>query len=98
MWLRVCSQSEFFIDNLLVRVHFTILMTRWTGLAPWEFVFPFPGSFTSTFLSQIKEGNPTFFEAQDNQEISGLDTYNIKKNPRYRSSSSLLSLQVLEGP
>ena len=27
---------EFFIDNLLVRVHFIIVMIRWTGLAPWE--------------------------------------------------------------
>jgi len=25
-------------------------MIRWTGLAPWEFAFPFPGSLTSTFL------------------------------------------------
>jgi len=25
-------------------------MIRWTGLAPWEFRFPFPGSLTSTFL------------------------------------------------
>ena len=41
---------EFFLDNLLVRIHFIILMSRWTGLAPWEFEFPFPGSFTSTFL------------------------------------------------
>jgi len=24
-------------------------MIRWTGLAPWEFEFPFPGSLTSTF-------------------------------------------------
>ena len=39
---------EFFIDNLLVRIHFIIVMIRWTGLAPWEFEFPFPGSFTST--------------------------------------------------
>ena len=23
-------------------------MIRWTGLAPWEFEFPFPGSLTST--------------------------------------------------
>jgi len=36
-----------FIDNLLVRIHFIIVMIRWTGLAP----FPFPGSLTSTFLS-----------------------------------------------
>ena len=25
-------------------------MIRWTGLAPWEFEFPFPGSLTSTFI------------------------------------------------
>jgi len=41
---------EFFIDNLLVRIHFIIVMIKWTGLAPWEFEFPFPGSLTSTFL------------------------------------------------
>jgi len=39
----------FFIDNLLVRNHFIIVMIRWTGLAPWEFELPFPGSLTSTF-------------------------------------------------
>ena len=43
-------EIEFFLDNLLVRIHFIILMIRWTGLAPWEFEFPFPGSLTSTFL------------------------------------------------
>ena len=43
-------QREFFIDNLLIRNHFIIVMIRWTGLAPWEFEFPFPGSLTSTFL------------------------------------------------
>ena len=36
-------------DNLLVRIHFIIVMIRWTGLAPWEFEFRFPGSLTSTF-------------------------------------------------
>ena len=41
---------EFFIDNLLVRIHFIIVMIRWNGLAPWESEFPFPGSLTSTFL------------------------------------------------
>ena len=40
---------EFFTDNLLVRIHFTIEMIWWTGLTPWEFEFPFPGSLTSTF-------------------------------------------------
>ena len=40
----------FFVDNLLVRVHLITVMMRWTGLAPWEFEFPSPGSLTSTFL------------------------------------------------
>jgi len=44
------SEREFFIDNLLFRIHFIIVMIRWTGLAPWEFAFPLPGSLTSTFL------------------------------------------------
>ena len=44
------AKREFFIDNLLVQIHFIIVMIRWTGLAPWEFEFPFPGSLTSTFL------------------------------------------------
>ena len=44
------AEREFFIDNLMVRIHFIIVMIRWTGLAPWEFEFPFPGGLTSTFL------------------------------------------------
>ena len=43
-------EREFFIDNLLVRIHFIIKMIWWTGLAPWECKFPFPGSLISTFL------------------------------------------------
>jgi len=31
-----CCQRDFFIDNLLVRIHFIIVMIRWTGLAPWD--------------------------------------------------------------
>ena len=42
-------EREFFIDNLLVRIHYIIVMIRWTGLAPWEFEFPFPGSVIPTF-------------------------------------------------
>ena len=52
-WRRVAGgEREFFMDNLLIRIHFIIMMTRWTGLAPCEFEFPFPGSLTSTFLMQ----------------------------------------------
>jgi len=49
---RVGAEREFFIDNLLIRIHFIIVMIRWTGLAPWEFQFPFPGSLASTFLGE----------------------------------------------
>ena len=28
----------------MVRIHLIIKMIRWTGLAPWEFTFPLPGS------------------------------------------------------
>jgi len=34
--LPVLREREFFIDNLLVRIHFIIEMIRWTGLAPWS--------------------------------------------------------------
>ena len=37
-------EKEFFIDNLLVRIHFIIEMIWWTGLAPWRLEFRFPGS------------------------------------------------------
>ena len=41
--------SDLLIDNPLVQIHFIIVMIWWTGLAPWEFEFPFPGSLTSAF-------------------------------------------------
>ena len=47
-------EIELFIDNLLVRIHFIIVMIRLTGLAPWEFEFTFPGSLTSTFQGPLK--------------------------------------------
>jgi len=45
-------EREFFIDNLLIRTHFIIVMFWWTGLASWEFEFPFPGSLTFTLSLQ----------------------------------------------
>ena len=56
------SKREFFIDNLLVRIHFIIEMIWWTGLAPWEFGFPFPGSLISTFLGRIKRFWHSFWQ------------------------------------
>jgi hypothetical protein len=54
-----CPDKEFFIDNLLVRIHNSIVMIKWTGLAPWEFEFPFPGSLTSTFLEPLTPTSST---------------------------------------
>ena len=48
-------EREFFIDDLPVRIHFVVVMIWWTGLAPWEFDFPFPGSLISTFLSGAED-------------------------------------------
>ena len=50
---KACRERDFFVDNLLIRIHFIIMMIRWTGLAPWKFEFPFPGSLTSTFLGGL---------------------------------------------
>ena len=43
-------KREFCIENPLARIHFIIEMIWWTGLAPWEFEFPFPGILISTLL------------------------------------------------
>ena len=36
-------ERDFSLDNVLVRVHVTIELIWWTGLASWGFGFPFPG-------------------------------------------------------
>ena len=46
------ENKELFVYVLLVRIHFIIVMMKWTGLALWQSEFPFPGSLTSTFLSE----------------------------------------------
>ena len=58
-----CSgpKREFVIDNLLVRIHFIIVIIRWTGLAPGEFEFPFLGSLASTFLGNVYMCNGSNF-------------------------------------
>jgi len=33
-WIQKVREREFFIDNLLVRIHLIIVMIRRTGLAP----------------------------------------------------------------
>ena len=48
-------KGEFCMDNLLVRIHFIIVIIWWPGLAPWEFEFPFPDSLISTVLDELKK-------------------------------------------
>jgi len=48
---RAFREGDFFLDNLVVRTPFIIVMIGWAGLAPWEFELSFPGSRTSTFLA-----------------------------------------------
>ena len=49
------AERDFFVDNLLVRIHCIIVLIRWTGLAPCKFEFPSPGSLpiSSRQLSQF---------------------------------------------
>ena len=44
------QERHFFVDNLLVQIHFVFEMIWWTGLSPWEFDFLFLGSLISTLL------------------------------------------------
>ena len=53
---RLPVEREFFIDNLLVRVQ----RCFWcTGLAPWEFESPFPGSLSVRSLAQSPTLSPS---------------------------------------
>ena len=62
----VPREREFFIDNLLVRIHFIIVMIWWTGLAPWESCtgrsrIPDPGaesSYLQGYLAHKKRPTP----------------------------------------
>ena len=44
-------EREFFIHNLLIRIHFVIEMMWWMGLATWRFEIHFQGHLISTFQS-----------------------------------------------
>ena len=61
-------------DNLLARIHLIIVMTRWTGLAPREFGFPYPGSPTSTFLRDLICDAHTSVKGGKNAILGGMFT------------------------
>ena len=58
-------EREFFIDNLLVRIHLIIVMIRWTGLAPWEFEFPFSTAQLDRDFSEIPQGSKERAQFED---------------------------------
>ena len=61
--VRCLEEKVFFIDNLLVRIHFIIEMIWSTGLAPREWIFFSPGSliylFTPPPLSTAVRASPS---------------------------------------
>ena len=57
------THREFFIDNLLVRIHFMIVMIRWTGLSLWSLNFFFQvavyqPSYSSTQSPPFRQKDP----------------------------------------
>ena len=58
-------ERDFFIDNLLVRIHFIIVMIRWTGLAPWEFEFPHRPQVGLGVMGRVTERTRVVYGARD---------------------------------
>ena len=77
-----CLEREFFIDDLLVRDHFIIVMIRWIGVVPWEFEFLFPGSLTSTFLASPIE---VFLGSEIKAEVFRLKLSTAARGKVFRS-------------
>ena len=79
-------EREYFIDNLLVRIHFVVEMIWWTGLAPWEFEFPFPGSLIVDLCYSVWAGGEHVASARG----AGRRTPPLNTQP-YHSQYSTLS-------
>ena len=52
-------------------------MIWWTGLAPWEFEFPFPGSLISTFLGLRTNLKPVLLSS------FGTERFDSEKKEKY---------------
>jgi len=75
---QVAEDREFFIDNLLIRIHSIIEMIWWTGLVPRESEFPFPGSLKSTFLKVGVTHVASLFSATMASLTSPIKSPNLK--------------------
>ena len=71
-----------------------IEMIRWTGLAPWEFEFLFPGSLTSTFLTAAA----TFAGETFAGGIPRLSPRMAPTNPREKSTPGVNFRATTSGP
>ena len=63
--LRCCKERQFFVDNLMVPIHFIIEMIWWTSLAPWEFEFSFLGSLhlpLHVYIRKVGENSYQLFD------------------------------------
>ena len=63
-------RKSFLLTTYWSENHFIIVMIRWTGLAPWEFEFPIPGSLASNeeaFQGQARI--PTLEHLSLNEEV-----------------------------
>jgi hypothetical protein len=91
---------EIFIDNLLVRIHFTVVMMRWTGLAPWKFEFPFSGSLTSRLSDLVLHlGVPVSATSEIPFPGSLTSLKSVHRDVRPSSESRLLPrLQAIGAP
>ena len=79
-------------------------MIWWTGLAPWKFQFPFPGSLTSTFLARAgRQLTRPQVPLPTEREAAKLPGVNIAawKDPRVRTPqvhlTECIRRLVLEG-
>ena len=59
-------------------------MIRWTGLAPWEFEFPFPGSLTATFLEVTGSDPDATSGATSSHRMYLLTTFRTSTSPQNR--------------
>ena len=93
-------EREFFIDNLMVRTHYIIVMIRWTGLAPWEFEFPFPGSLVPTRAESGRASQDRYdamlhkYNTGEKDEQEELREYVVTVHNQPSSSLLLSSLEL----
>ena len=87
------AEKEFFIDNLLVRIHYIIVVIRWTGLAPWEFEAPSSPSAPPVWVVRVGDDGELrpwhyIYEGRRGQWVTPTMALHIRIPPRRCSRSS----------